>query len=78
MSQMYGNPPGGGVDYAAISKKVSLPAIFMMVIAGLTILWDVLSVVLNLAGVSMSGLAPGGGEQSGSSDVSGGSGSRSR
>ena len=63
MSQTYENPPGGGVDYGALSKKVSLPAIFMMVIAGLTILWDVLSVVLNLAGVSMSGLAPGGGEQ---------------
>jgi len=63
MSQMYGNPPGGGVDYAAISKKVSLPAIFIMVIAGLSILGNVVSVVMNLAGVGMGGLASGGGEQ---------------
>lgn len=63
MSQMYGNPPGGGVDYGAISKKVSLPAIFMMVIAGLTIAWNLLSLVLNILGVSMRGLAPSGGEQ---------------
>jgi hypothetical protein len=64
MSQdLYASPPGGGVNYGAISEKVKMPAIFMMVVAGLTIVWNLLMVVLNIAGVSMSGLAPGGGEQ---------------
>ncbi len=64
MSQdLYGNPPGGGVDYAAIGEKVKLPAIFLMVIAGLSILGNILSLVLNLAGVGMGGFAPGGSEQ---------------
>lgn len=63
MSQdLYGNPPGG-VDYGAISEKVKLPAIFMMVIAGLSILGNILSLVLQILGVSLRGLAPGGGEQ---------------
>lgn len=64
MSQdLYGNPAGGGVDYGAIGEKVKLPAIFLMVIAGLSILGNILSLVLNLAGVGMGGFAPGGSEQ---------------
>ncbi len=64
MSQdLYGNPPGGGVDYGAIGEKVKLPAIFLMVVAGLSILWNILSLVLNLAGVGMGGFAPGGSQQ---------------
>lgn len=64
MSQdLYGNPPGGGVDHGAISEKVTLPAIFMIVIAGLTIALNLLMAVLNIAGVGMRSLASGGGGQ---------------
>ncbi len=62
MSQdLYGNPPGGGVDYGAIGEKVKLPAIFMMVIGGLSILGNLLSLVANLAGIGMGGLSGFGG-----------------
>jgi len=52
-------PPQGGsrVDYARASSQVSAPAIAMVVIAGLSILTHIASLVARLVGVSFAGLA---------------------
>ncbi len=53
----YGQPPQ--VDYAAASSKVSVPAILMMVVAGLAILLSLLNIVLQLLGTSFATLGGG-------------------
>jgi hypothetical protein len=58
----YGMQPPGtvnvGVDYGRAMEKLNLPAIFMMVIAGISIAFSLLGLVLNLLGTSMGSLLP--------------------
>jgi len=58
----YGMQPpqmgGGGVDYGRAMEKLNLPATFMMVIAGISIAFSLLGLVLNLLGTSMGSFLP--------------------
>ena len=58
----YGMQPpqmgGGGVDYGRAMERVNLPAIFIMVIAGISIFFAVLGLVMNLLGTSMGAFLP--------------------
>ena len=52
----YGAPPpmAPPMDAAAAQSKVSLPAILLMVVAGVSILWHIVMLLLNILGTGMS------------------------
>ena len=47
-----------GVDYGRAMERVNLPAIFMIVISGISIAFALLGLVLNLLGTSMGSFLP--------------------